>query len=87
MWKHLLKMKQSYYLVLAYALSITIAILVYATGGTHNSIVNFMNIPILIASSTNRKSKGVIHAGISGLIVGPFMPLFTTTGTPQKPLY
>lgn len=85
MWKHLLKMKQSYFLALAYVLSITISILVYATGGTNNSVVNFMNIPIIIASSTNRKSKGVIHAGISGLMVGPYMPLIMITGTPQKP--
>lgn len=86
MWKYLLKIKQSYFLVFAYLLSIVVAILVYVTGGTHNASTNFMNIPIIMASSTNSRKNSLIHACISGLIIGPFMPLLTATNTPQQPL-
>lgn len=86
MWKFLLKVKQSYFLIFAYFISVMIAILVYMTGGTHTAVVSFMSIPIIIASSTNKKSRGLIHAGISGLLVGPIMPLVTVSATPQLPM-
>jgi len=86
MWKFLLIIKQTYFLISAYLLSIMLAFLVYITGGTHTSIVSFMSIPIIIASSTNSKVRGLIHATISGLLVGPFMPLQTVTATPQVPI-
>lgn len=87
MRKYLLTVKKtSYFLALAYLLSIMVAFIVYFTGGTHNSVVNFMGIPIIIASSTNSKSKGLIHACITGLMVGPVMPLLTSLSTPQEPI-
>lgn len=86
MWKFILKIKQTNFLICAYLLSTLLAILVYVTGGTHTSVVSFMSIPIIMASSTNRLGMGLIHAGISGLMVGPFMPLLTASATPQEPM-
>lgn len=65
----------SVFLVLSYALSVVVTIIVFAAGGTNRVYANLMYVPITIASSTNGKKHGVIHAVIGGLLLGPFMPL------------
>lgn len=60
---------------LAYFLAVIITFLVYVTGGTTKVYPNLMYIPIAIMASVYGKGPGVIHAIISGLLMGPFMPL------------
>ncbi|HHT49696.1 MAG TPA: HD domain-containing protein [Firmicutes bacterium] len=47
------------------------------TGGTNKVYANLMYIPIAIMASTHGKRQGVIHAVVSALLIGPFMPLDT----------
>lgn len=86
MWNFLNKIKNYNFLIFSYILSIIIAVVVYMNGGTHNAYTYFMNIPIIIATSTNGKINGFIHAIVSGLLVGPFMPVIVDSNTMQKPL-
>jgi HD-GYP domain-containing protein (c-di-GMP phosphodiesterase class II) len=86
MWKLQIKSKQFTFLIIAYLLTIIVAASVYLTGGTHNAATNFMNIPIIIAAFSNGRLKGTIHAIISGILVGPYMPLLTVSHTPQPTL-
>lgn len=62
-------------LVASYILSAIITFVVYLTGGTITAYPNLMYIPISIVGSTYGKKHGVIHAVISALMIGPFMPL------------
>jgi len=66
-----------YILLFSYFLSLFITTVVYLTGGTTSSYPNFMYIPIAIMASTHGKWHGLVHAFISGLLMGPFMPLDT----------
>ncbi|MEG6615449.1 HD domain-containing phosphohydrolase [Peptococcaceae bacterium 1198_IL3148] len=67
--------KNKYFLIFSYILSVTIAIIVYVTGGTTKVYANLMYFPIAIVASTNGKKHGVIHAAVSALLVGNIMPL------------
>lgn len=69
------KLNSKYFLNLGYLLSSFIATIVYLTGGTSKVYANLMYIPIAIVSSTQGKKQGIIHAVLSALLVGPFMPL------------
>ncbi|MDF2698874.1 MAG: hypothetical protein K0Q49_430 [Haloplasmataceae bacterium] len=69
------KTKKNYFLIFSYILTLLITIIVYYTGGTRYVYVMFINIPIIIATSTNGKIKGYVHAVLCGLLLGPFMPL------------
>lgn len=80
------KLKKTNFSILPYIPSIIIVIIVYISGGTSTMFVNFINIPIIIASSKSNKIEGLIHAGICGLMVGPFMPLFVSLNIKQKPI-
>ncbi|HHW67765.1 MAG TPA: HD domain-containing protein [Epulopiscium sp.] len=86
MWNHFKSIKNYQLLIFSYLLSILIAFIIYMSGGTHTAYPYFMNIPIILATFTNGKIKGLIHAVISGLLLGPYMPLFADSHTEQKPL-
>ena len=45
-----------------------------------------MYIPITLAAITNGHRKAVVHALLSGLMVGPFMPLIVYLNEAQDPL-
>jgi response regulator RpfG family c-di-GMP phosphodiesterase len=62
-------------LFLSYVISVIIAIVVYNTGGTTKVYANLMYIPIAVVASACGKKQGVVHAAISALLIGPFMPL------------
>ncbi|MCO7175378.1 HD-GYP domain-containing protein [Sporolactobacillus kofuensis] len=64
-----------YVLISSSICSVLISFIVYYTGGTNNAYSNIMYLPIAVVSATNGKIKGVIHALLSGLLLGPFMPL------------
>lgn len=80
------KIKNEYLLVLVYVLSVIIALVVYVTGGTAKAYTNLMYLPIAVVASTNGKKQGVIHAMISALLIGPFMPLDTVLDLNQDSL-
>lgn len=71
-------------LVVAYGLSIYIAIMVYFTGGTAMVYANLMYVPIAYIASTRGKKIAMIHALFSGLLVGPLMPLNISLGISQE---
>jgi response regulator RpfG family c-di-GMP phosphodiesterase len=58
-----------------YFFSCLITLIVYLTDGTSNVYSNFMYLPIAIVSATRGKKQGIIHAAVSALLIGPFMPL------------
>ncbi len=70
-------------MLFSYFLSLFITTVVYLTGGTTSSYPNFMYIPIAIMASTHGKWHGLVHAFISGLLMGPFMPLDTALAISQ----
>lgn len=74
------------FLIISYLSSIIIVALVYFTNGTTNVYSNLMYIPIAVVSSTNGVKKGVVHAGLSAFLIGPFMPLNVELGLSQTPL-
>ena len=81
-----IKLNTRFLLVFSYFFSIFIAFLVYFTGGTSRVYANLMYIPIAIVSSSQGKKQGVIHAVISGLLVGPLMPLDVEANIYQQPI-
>lgn len=70
--------------IISYLLSIFITLVVFWTGGTNKVYANLMYIPIAIMASTYGKWQGVVHALISGLLIGPFMPLDTVMHIQQQ---
>ncbi|MFW6306448.1 MAG: PP2C family protein-serine/threonine phosphatase, partial [Bacillota bacterium] len=73
-------------IVLSYMLSILSAVIVYLSGGTNRVYPNLMYFPIAIMASTSGKKHAVLHAIISGLLIGPIMPLEVASGTMQSPV-
>lgn len=73
-------------LLSAYLISIIVMIFVYMTGGTTKVYAHLMYIPIAAVSSIYGKKNGIIHAFISGLLLGPFMPLNVSKNIFQEPL-
>lgn len=71
--------------ILSYILSISVAVIVYYTGGTIKVYSHLMYIPISIAASTCGKKCGIIHAAFSALLVGPYMPLDSMLNIAQEP--
>lgn len=69
------KIGTGYFLAVAYTFSIIITGIVYLTGGTSNVYSNLMYLPIAVAATTKGKKQGVLHAVISALLIGPFMPM------------
>lgn len=74
------------WLLLSYVLSVSVAVIVYYTGGTINVYANLMYIPISVAASTCGKKCGIVHAVFSALLVGPFMPLDSMLNISQTPV-
>lgn len=70
-------------LIYGFLFSLAIAVVVYFTGGTRNVYTNLMYVPISLFSAIYGFKWGIIHATISGLLVGPLMPLNVLLGTPQ----
>lgn len=79
-----LRKRRAYIWLLSYFSSVVITLVVYWTGGTHKVYANLMYIPIAIMASTHGKWHGVIHAAISGFLLGPFMPLNTVLEVSQE---
>ncbi len=77
------KNNRKYLLLASYTFSALIAVIVYFTGGTTKVYTNLMYIPIAIVASTNGKKQGVILAVVSGLALGPFMPLDVASNISQ----
>ncbi|MDD3959557.1 MAG: bifunctional diguanylate cyclase/phosphodiesterase [Oscillospiraceae bacterium] len=73
-----------YPLVGGFALSVFVTLTVYFTGGTTNVYTNLMYVPIALISSIYGYKWGLIHAAISGLLVGPLMPKDVVAGTSQS---
>lgn len=80
------QLRKEYYIVFSYFVSVIITIIVYLTGGTSQVYANLLYIPIAIVASTNGKKQGVIHAVISALLIGPFMPLDVASNLSQEPI-
>ena len=80
------KIKKEQILVFSYVLSVVIAIVVYNTGGTTKVYANLMYIPIAVVASVYGKKQGIIHAAVSALLIGPFMPLNVELGISQTPI-
>lgn len=62
------------------------AILVYVTGGTQYSYIHIVYVPILVGAFFFGAIGGISAGLLSGLVMGPVMPLDATLGTPQDPL-
>lgn len=75
-----------YPLIGGFLLSAAIAMVVFLTGGTKNVYTNLMYIPIALIASIYGFKWGLIHAAISGFLVGPLMPLDVELGTGQTPV-
>lgn len=78
--------KNNMILIFAYALSIVIMVLVYMTGGTTKVYSHLMYVPIAAVSSAYGKRKGIFHAALSALLLGPFMPLNVNMKIAQEPI-
>jgi signal transduction histidine kinase len=53
-----------------------IGLLVYETGGTAFAWLNLMYLPIVLSAALFRVPGGIAAALLSGLVIGPFMPLY-----------
>ncbi|MGM0414696.1 MAG: PP2C family protein-serine/threonine phosphatase [Bacillota bacterium] len=80
-----LQSSQTKFLILAYILSIVSAVIVYISGGTSRVYPNLMYFPITIAATTSSKKQVLIHAVVSGLLIGPLMPLNVNENLMQTP--
>ena len=78
-------LRNEFFLIFSYVLAVTIAIIVFITGGTSEVYANLMYVPIAIVASTNGKKQGVTHAVINALLIGPFMPLNVASNISQDP--
>lgn len=60
-------------------LAVLITLIVYYTGGTRFSYAHLIYLPIILAAYFYKISGGMITAVISGLLLGPYMPINTQT--------
>ncbi|HHY82659.1 MAG TPA: HD domain-containing protein [Clostridiales bacterium] len=77
-------LKRLHYTIVSYVLSIIVTIVVYTTGGTTMVYTNLMYLPITLISITSSRLQAVVHSLISGLLLGPLMPLDVSSGVMQK---
>jgi len=77
-------LKKVHYAIISYLLSFVVTIIVYYTGGTIMVYSNLMYLPITLIAITNSRRQSIIHALISGFLLGPFMPLNVSSGTMQN---
>src|SRR4030095_3180293 len=60
--------------------------LVYATGGVQFAYLHLMYIPVVLSALAFGVRGGVLASIAGGLLLGPLMPLNTSTGEMQQPL-
>ncbi len=65
-------------------LSISVAFLVYFTGGVKSAYAHLMYLPILLSGFGFGLKGGFLCAVFGGLLLGPFMPINTVTGEMQS---
>lgn len=73
-------------LVLIFITQIVITFIVYIAGGIQYVYSHGMYIPIMIGAFAFGRKFGVLIAIIGGFLLGPFMPINTTTGLMQLPI-
>ena len=86
MRKYFSKKDSILFLILGFCLTALIAHIAYVSGGSNTSATSLMSLAVITVSATNRKTVGIIHALISGLSIGPILPLHVELGIPQKPV-
>lgn len=67
------------------ALQCIITLVVYLAGGTTTSFTNLMYIPIILSSFSFDLAGTVATALLSGLLLGPWMPISVSEGILQTP--
>lgn len=82
-WKALTDWKLLVTLLAIAAALVAGTIIVYATGGTQFVYPYLMFVPILLAAAWFGTVGAVITAIVAGLLMGPYMPLDTSTGEAQ----
>ena len=60
--------------------------LVYVTGGLRLAYSHLMYVPIVLGGIAFGVPGGLVTAVVAGLLLGPYMPLNTSTGEMQEPL-
>jgi EAL domain-containing protein (putative c-di-GMP-specific phosphodiesterase class I)/GGDEF domain-containing protein len=65
-------------------LGISVAVLVYFTGGVKSAYSHLMYLPILLSGFRFGLKGGLFSALFGGLLLGPFMPIDTVTGEMQS---
>jgi hypothetical protein len=66
-------------------LALTVAFIVYETGGTRYVYAHFAYVPILIGAFLFGLPGGALAGLGLGLLLGPYMPLDVAAGTSQEP--
>jgi diguanylate cyclase (GGDEF)-like protein len=67
-------------------LALATAWLVYATGGVQFAFLHLMYVPVVLSALAFGVRGGVLAGIVGGLLLGPLMPLDTSTGVMQQPL-
>lgn len=86
MRKYFEKKDSVLFLFLGFCLTALIAYIAYVSGGSNTSATSLMSLAVITVSATNRKIIGIIHALISGISIGPILPLYVDMGIPQEPV-
>src|SRR5690606_14497182 len=60
------------------------ALLVYATGGVRFAYLHLMYVPVALGALVFGTWGGIATGVLGGLLVGPFMPIDTSTGEMQQ---
>jgi diguanylate cyclase len=67
-------------------LAVGTAWLVYATGGVRFAYLHLMYVPIVLSALAFGVPGGVAAGVVGGLLIGPLMPIDTSTGEMQQPI-
>jgi EAL domain-containing protein (putative c-di-GMP-specific phosphodiesterase class I)/GGDEF domain-containing protein len=73
-------------ILLIIILAVATVNLVYFTGGTKKVYVHLLYVPIILSSLSWGTYVGLLAGVISGILVGPFMPLDVSQGIMQDPI-
>ncbi len=66
--------RKVYFHIFAYLMSLAIALFIFYAGARNDVFASLMVLPIVLVASTNGGKYGVMHAFVSGLMIGPLMP-------------